>query len=347
MSRGRLNRWIVRQWRAPTVLGQGALRPASALFRALVALRRSAYRLGLRRAAHLPVPVVVVGNITVGGSGKTPLVMHLVEQLQAHGWHPGVVSRGYQSATSSPRRIGADADPVENGDEPVMVAQRCRCPVAVGAERPAAARLLLPDCDVIVSDDGLQHYALTRDLEIAVVDGDAGLGNGRMLPTGPLREPRGRLRSVDFVAVRDDDGVFDAAAYEAYAFRVAVGLTRRLVAPEVTRPLDAWGDSPVHAVAGIGVPERFFGQLEDLGLDVERHAFADHHAFRPADLAFGDQAPILMTEKDAIKCRAFADERAWFVSAAVIDDDGLAQTVIRRLGARGPATEEDNGPAAA
>ncbi len=331
MSRGRLNRWIVRQWRTPTAWGQTVLRPASGLFRALAGLRRAAYRSGLRRAARLPVPVIVVGNITVGGSGKTPLVMHLVEQLQARGWRPGVVSRGYGGADDAARRLGADADPAEHGDEPVMVALRCGCPVAVGADRAAAARLLLDTCDVIVADDGLQHYALARDLEIAVVDGDSGLGNGRLLPAGPLREPRARLRSVDFVAVRDDDGAFDTAAHGAYCFRVAAGETRRLIAPETARPLNAWGDSTLHAVAGIGVPERFFGQLEDLGLTIERHAFADHHAFRPADLAFGDEAPILMTEKDAIKCRAFADERMWFVSAAVIDEDGVAPAVIQRL----------------
>jgi len=178
---------------------------------------------------------------------------------------------------------------------------------------------------VIVADDGLQHYALARDLEIAVVDGDSGLGNGRMLPAGPLREPRGRLRRVDFVAVRDGDRP------GAFGFSVRPGAARSLAGNTADVELGQWRGRRVHAVAGIGVPERFFGQLEDAGLDVERHAFGDHHPFVAADLAFGDDAAVLMTEKDAVKCRPFADERMWFVPAEIIDRDDLAQAVVERL----------------
>lgn len=325
MTRGRLSHWLVSQWRHPSLAGTLVLRPLSWLFRFLVAARRTGFRLGLTRRSHLPVPVIVVGNITVGGSGKTPLVIHIVEYLAAHGWRPGVVSRGYGSASLAPRRVDAGSDPADAGDEPVLVALRTGRPVAVGVDRAAAARLLLDDCDVIVADDGLQHYALARDIEIAVVDGDTGLGNGRMLPAGPLREPRGRLGRVDFVAVRDGDRP------GAFGFSVRPGTARSLGGAAADADVAAWRGRRVHAVAGIGVPERFFGQLEDAGLDVERHAFGDHHPFVRTDLAFGDDDAVLMTEKDAVKCKSFADERMWFVPAEIIDRDDLAQAVVARL----------------
>lgn len=332
----RLNRWIVRQWRKPSLFGTLLLVPVSWLFRVLVAVRRLSYRRGWQESTRLSVPVIVVGNLTVGGSGKTPLVMHLVERLHAMGWRPGVASRGYGGADHRPRRIDPAPYPDDCGDEPALVALRCRCPVAVGGDRVAAARLLTTDCDIVIADDGLQHYALQRDIEIAVIDGDSGLGNGRPLPAGPLREPAYRLRAVDFVAIRDGDGSgrvhgLNAALPEAHRFRVVAGASRQLVEPESTRPLADWAGMRVHAVAGIGVPERFFGQLDDLGIDLERHAFGDHYRFTPADLAFGDDAPILMTEKDAIKCRSFADERVWIVPADVDDTTGLVQAVSARL----------------
>jgi len=319
----RVSHWLVRQWRAPTPGAQLLLRPLSWLFRIAVAVRRQAYRLGLLRVRTLPVPVVVVGNITVGGSGKTPLVLHLVAALNAAGWKPGVVSRGHGSGESRPRRVGRDADAAAAGDEPALIAGRGLCPVTVGSDRPAAARLLLDDCDVIVADDGLQHLALGRDLEIAVIDGDLSAHNGRMLPAGPLREPVGRLARVDYVATRGGDG--------RWRFDVRPGAPRRLNGAAGSRDLAAWAGKRVHAVAGIGVPERFFGQLEDAGLEIERHAFADHHPFTPEDLAFADDRPILMTEKDAVKCRAFASGRMWMVPAEVIDHDDLAGAVVARL----------------
>lgn len=325
MSRGRLARWTVRQWRTPSLAGRLLLAPPAVVFRALAGLRRGAYRAGLLRGRRLPVAVIVVGNITVGGGGKTPLVVHLVEALRAAGFRPGVVSRGYGGAGSAPRRVDGDSDPAVAGDEPVLIARRCGCPVAVGAERAAAAALLLGACDVLVADDGLQHYRLARDIEIAVVDGDYGLGNGRPLPAGPLREPAARLRSVDFVAVRD--GERDGA----WRYRVVPGAARRVDGAPGQQPLSAWQGQRVHAVAGIGVPERFFGQLEDAGLDVERHGFDDHHRFSAADLAFGDAAPILMTEKDAVKCRRIAQAHMWLVPAEVEDRDDLAGALLRRL----------------
>lgn len=321
----RLALWLVRQWRAPTLAGQLLLLPLSWLFRLLVALRRAAYRLGLLRSVRLPVPVIVVGNPAVGGSGKTPLVLHLVSALHAAGRRPGVVSRGHGGREGAPRRIGPDADPDEHGDEPVLIARRSGCPVATGRERPAAARLLLEDCDVVVADDGLQHYALARDIEIAVVDAGIAAGNARLLPAGPLREPLSRLREVDFVAVRGDGDM------QGWRFEVRPGAPRRLRDDTGTDGLEQWRGASVHAVAGIGVPERFFGQLERGGLVLERHPFPDHHPFTAADLEFGDDLPVLMTEKDAVKCRAFATDRMWYLPAEVVDHDGLAAAVLERL----------------
>jgi len=321
----RFTRWVVSQWHRPTWRGTLLLLPLSLVFRGLVWLRRLAFRLGLLRVHRLSAPVIVVGNLTVGGSGKTPLVIHLVEALRRQGFRPGVVSRGYGRGERAVQRLETPLEPAAYGDEPVLVALRCGCPVAVGADRVAAARLLLTDCDVIVADDGLQHYRLAREIEIAVIDGEHALGNGRMLPAGPLREPAARLRDVNFVAVRD--GEWPGAC----RYRVAAGEVRRLDADAQTQPLAAWSGRRVHAVAGIGVPERFFGQLEDCGVEVKRHPFPDHHAFTASDLVFGDDAPVLMTEKDAIKCRAFADARMWYVPAVVEDRDGIAQQVLQRL----------------
>lgn len=319
----RASYWLVRQWRDPTLGGQFLLQPLSWAFRLLVASRRLAYRCGLLRTRKLTVPVIVVGNLTVGGSGKTPLVLHLVAALQAAGWKAGVVSRGHGSHDRGPRRFEGRADALAAGDEPALIADRGLCPVAVGRDRPAAAALLESDCDIIVSDDGLQHLALGRDVEIAVVDGDLRSHNGRMLPAGPLREPLGRLRSVDFVATRGGDR-------GRWHFDIRAGVPRRLHDERAGDPAD-WSGRAVHAVAGIGVPERFFGQLEEAGIEVERHAFPDHHPFRPDDLAFDDDRPILMTEKDAVKCRAFATDRMFVVPAEVIDHDDLAGAVVARL----------------
>lgn len=331
----RVGRWVVTQWHQPTFAGQCLLQPLAWLFAVVSGLRRSAYRCGLRRSERLSVPVIVVGNLTVGGSGKTPLVAAIVARLQAAGWSPGAVSRGYGGQIRSPARLPAAADPAQFGDEPVWLAAHTGRPVAVGARRPEAARLLLPDCDVIVADDGLQHYRLARDLEIAVIDGDAGLGNGRLLPAGPLREPPRRLRSVDYVAVRD--GEYPGAWRYRVSCEHAVRLTDGKQAGLAT-----WRGQPVHAVAAIGVPERFFGQLEDLGLTIERHGFADHHAFEAGDFRFDDPWPVLMTEKDAVKCRAFADSRMWAVTAGVDDIDGIGISICERLNAmgrtRGPST---------
>ncbi|MFW5969544.1 MAG: tetraacyldisaccharide 4'-kinase [Halofilum sp. (in: g-proteobacteria)] len=321
------SRWLVRRWRTPTLSSRVLLWPAAALFRFLAALRRLAYRRGWLHVHRLPVPVIVVGNLTVGGSGKTPLVIHLVRALQAAGWSPGVVSRGYGRAGGDVRRVDSGTGPEIVGDEPALIHWICGCPVAVGIDRPAAARALVGDCDVIVADDGLQHYALGRDFEIAVVDGHEGLGNGRPLPAGPLREPARRLDSVDFVVVRDGERA-GAWPIDIHADRV-----HRVDGRGAGEPLEAWRDTHVHAVAGIGVPERFFSQLERAGLVIERHAFADHHAYGPDDFGFGDERPVLMTQKDAVKCRLFSDSRLHYVAMRIDDRNRLAAAVVERLAA--------------
>lgn len=331
----RLSRYVVGQWHRPTLIGQCLLRPLAGLFALAAASRRGLYAAGLRRQRRLAVPILVVGNLTVGGSGKTPLVEHLVAALVAAGWSPGIVSRGYRGVRSEARRVPPAADPADYGDEPVLLAAHTGRPVAVGVDRAAAAALLREDCDVIVADDGLQHYALARDVEIAVVDGGAGLGNRRLLPAGPLREPAWRLQTVDYVAVRDGDWP------GAWRYRVVTGAARRLSDGRRAEIAD-WAGQRVHAVAGIGVPGRFFGQLERAGIDVIPHAFADHHRFTGSDFAFDDGRAILMTDKDAVKCKGFADERMWAIEARVSDADGLGAAVCRHLAAwrrdRGPST---------
>jgi tetraacyldisaccharide 4'-kinase len=305
------------------------LLPFAALFAALAALRRAAYRVGLLRQERLAVPVVVVGNITVGGSGKTPLVIWLVECLRAAGFNPGVVSRGYGGdAARWPQWVTPDSDPRAVGDEPVLIARRTGCPVAVAPSRVEAAKFLLQRavCDVVICDDGLQHYALARDIEIAVVDGARRFGNGWLLPAGPLREAPARLRTVDFIVANGGSyqGAFDMA--------LRVSAVRRIADPDVRRELDDFRGQPVHAVAGIGNPGRFFAQLRAAGVRTVEHPFPDHHVFRADDLEFGDAYPVLMTEKDAVKCRTLTGGEFWYVTVDAHVDARLGESLALRLG---------------
>lgn len=312
------------------------LLPVSWFFGAVAALRRALYRRGLLRAEKLPVPVIVVGNVAVGGSGKTPVVEWLVAALRNAGYRPGIVSRGYRGEVRGPALVPQDADPAMYGDEPVLLSRIARCPVAVGADRPAAARLLLaahPSCDVIVSDDGLQHYRLARDLELAVVD-ERTLGNCRLLPAGPLREHVSRLRSVDVVIAH---GEISAPLHGAlgdtprFPLRLEGELFRALGNEDQTRGADAFMGSPVHAIAGIGRPERFFSQLRAMGLDVVPHPFPDHHRFCASDLDFAPGAPKILTSKDAVKCRAFAPADTWEFPVRAVIPAGAAEHILEKL----------------
>jgi len=304
------------------------LTPFAWLFRALAALRRGAYRSGLLSVHHLPVPVVVVGNISVGGTGKTPLVAWLVEQLREAGFRPAIVSRGYGGrARHWPQQVRPDGDPQAVGDEPVLLARRCRCPVAVGPDRVAAAQALLEhtDCDLIVSDDGLQHYALGRDVEIAVIDANRRFGNGRCLPAGPLREPPSRLTSVDLV-VSNGPGLRGELP-----MRLVGDTLHAVLEPARRRPLEELRGLRVHALAGIGDPPRFFALLRRSGIQLLEHPFPDHHAFRPEELRFDDGLPVLMTEKDAVKCAPFAAPNHWYLPVEAQPDPNLLPRLLRLL----------------
>lgn len=285
------------------------LRPMECLFRLLAALRRDLYRCGMLSAYRSPVPVVVVGNITVGGTGKTPVVVALVEALQARGIIVGVVSRGYGAANhAGSYRVNEHSTAQDCGDEALLIHRRTGCPCVVGPSRAQAVRTLLAASPVqlILSDDGLQHYALARDMEIAVLDAARGTGNGFCLPAGPLREPLSRLWRVDRVLYRGSQDPDAGVWYRAIALvNVATGEQR---APAPARP-----DESVHAVAGIGQPEQFFATLERLGFQVRPRAFDDHHDYSAADFSALAGKSIIMTEKDAVKCRNLAGDNAWYL----------------------------------
>ena len=323
---------LVRDWYTPRLTPlTAALAPAAPLFRAVTAARRGLYRAGVFRSERLPVPVVVIGNITVGGSGKTPLVIALVEALGARGWHPGIVSRGYGSKNRVPRAVGADAVADSVGDESLLLA-RTGCPVWVGVDRPGAARALLaahPECDVIVADDGLQHYTLVRDVEIAVVDASRGLGNGLPLPAGPLREPRSRLGEADAVVLLGGNPT--GAFGREFAMTFVGDRFVRVGANQASADAQAFRRAGVHALAGIGNPQRFFDHLQSLGIAASCHALPDHHRFTRQDLELPGATAILMTEKDAVKCTAFADDRCWALPIEAVVDPKLFALVEEKL----------------
>ncbi len=323
-----------------------ALLPLAALFCLLARLRRLAYRRGWLPVERLAVPVVVVGNVTVGGSGKTPLVAALVAALRRRGRRPGIVARGYGARVGDrPRRVSPEDDPATVGDEPLLLARRTSCPVVVHPDRVWAARVLVEEagCDRVVADDGLQHYRLGRDVEIAVVDGRRGLGNGWCLPAGPLREPPSRLGTVDAV-VTNGGG-------RGWSMELEPGAAVNLASGE-RRPLSAWAGQAVEAVAGIGDPARFFATLEAAGIRPHRHAFPDHHGYRPGELDFPGDRPLLMTEKDAVKCRPFAGADWWFVPVEARVAPALIEDIVQRLeahdgqeAARDPGVSRDQGAA--
>ncbi len=328
---------------APSLL---LLRPLGWVYGAAVLARRTAYARGWLQIARVGKPVVVVGNLTVGGTGKTPLTIWLARKLKDRGLAVGVVSRGYGRSGAardgaSPRIVHADSRWQDVGDEPLLIQSQTGCLTAVAEDRVAAAlRLAAAPVDVILSDDGLQHLRLARDCEIALVDGARGFGNRRLLPAGPLREPPSRLRQVDLIVVNGNaehpslaDAPLDSEG-PVFRMNLVLGPARSLQTPE-SAPLERFRSGPVHAVAGIGNPARFFGDLKARGLDVIEHAFPDHHPFAPEELAFRDDWPILMTEKDAVRCAAFASSRMWLVPVAPHFDDaeGLLDRVCRRIDA--------------
>ncbi len=319
------------------------LAPLSTLFGTTAAVRR---KRSLASADRLPVPVVVVGNLTVGGSGKTPLVIALVEALRAEGYVPGVISRGYGgSATRVSTFIaGVDAKEAdaanEFGDEAVLIAVRTGAPVFVGRRRPDVARALLaahPDVDVLIADDGLQHYALVRNFEIAVFDA-RGAGNGKLLPAGPLREPLSRLADVDAVVLNGPDtpmpklpdGVRLLA--EPYRMELVAGDAYRVNDPSMKRSLESFRGRRLTAAAGIGHPQRFFAMLRGIGLSFHRMPLDDHHRYRTNPFERRNSEAVLMTEKDAVKCARFDEARMWAVPVTARIDPRLVAAILANVG---------------
>ena len=291
--------------------------PFSLVFASLASLRRGLYKAGVLKSQRVGRPIIVVGNITVGGTGKTPFVIWLTQQLRERGLRPAVITRGYGGrAAQWPQVVTERSDSLEVGDEAVLLAQRTQVIVVAGPDRVAdAQRAIELGADVIVCDDGLQHYRLQRDAEIVLFDAARGAGNGLYLPAGPLRESLHRLGSVSLVILhrRGSTQTSRAVQFSDVAqVSSELGAAQSLVTAE-QRSLASFAGQSVHAIAGIGNPDAFFASLREAGLHVDGKALPDHAPFTASDLTFNDTLPVLMTEKDAVKCRTFADSRCWFV----------------------------------
>jgi tetraacyldisaccharide 4'-kinase len=322
-----MKKWLSESWYKPHAI-RWLLSPLSGLYRLVSFVRKQCYFLGLLKQHRVPVPVIIVGNISVGGTGKTPFVIYLIQRLQQQGFKPGVISRGYGGHSDNyPITVSNNSDPAIVGDEPVIIARQTNCPVVVSPTRVSAASFLLEhnDCDLIVSDDGLQHYALARDIEIVLVDEQRQFGNQYCLPAGPLREPLSRLQDVDFIVY--NGGSNDTAFNMSLSASDAVNLSDF----NVTKSIADFQGQEVHAIAGIGNPKRFFNQLTQMGIYVIPHEFADHHVFVKQDLEFNDNKTILMTEKDAVKCQFFAKNEMWFIPVETTVSGNLDQLIIQQL----------------
>jgi tetraacyldisaccharide 4'-kinase len=318
-----LERWLLRRWYGGVAPGPG-LRLLSLVYAGLLRIDRALYRRGLRKVHRLRVPVIVVGNLVAGGSGKTPLTIALARELAARGWKPGIVSRGYGRRSLDPVRVQPNLPPELCGDEPLLIARQTGLPVFVDSDRVAAARRLVAEgCTLIIADDGLQHRRLGRDIEIEVLDGDRRHGNGRLMPAGPLREPASRR--VDLRVVNGG-----TAGEGEWPMRLMLGDALPLEGGPALA-LSDFGGGPVHAVAGIGNPARFFSALRGKGLQLHEHAFPDHHDYLAEDLRLVPPLPILMTEKDAVKCAEFGLARAYAVPARAELPAGFFAAVVERL----------------
>jgi len=343
---------LTKLWYRDTA-GPSLLQPLSWLYAIAIRVRATAYARRWLTTHYVDKPVVVVGNLTVGGTGKTPLVILLARHLTERGLRVGIVSRGHGSdAADAPRQVNETSNWQDVGDEPLLLYRGTQCVTLIGRDRVAAAQALVArGVDVIVSDDGLQHLRLARDCEIVVIDGTRGFGNGRMLPAGPLREPVSHVSDADVIVIngvaehsslRRVASSIEAGPIEARALQMTLlpGDAVRLDGREPPRSLEAFRGRSVHAVAGIGNPARFFRDLRARGLDVIEHAFPDHHPFAAHDLSFGDDLPVLMTEKDAVKCASFADPRLWSVPTTATFSEAQARElldhVMRKIESRLP-----------
>lgn len=334
-----MSKWLQRQWLTFT-LWHILLLPVSWVFFIIITIRKLLYKAGFLRSFRLDVPVIVVGNINVGGAGKTPLVIWLAEQLKLLGYQPGIVSRGYGSNLLGVASVTADSQPANVGDEPVLIATNTACPVFVGARRVEAGLALLkahPECNVIISDDGLQHYALQRDIELVVFDGMKGYGNGALLPAGPLREPVSRLNTVDFL-VRNGQStdatrqlVNQLTAPLPIEMCLKVGSFYNLNNRQLKTDAASIADKTITAIAGIGNPERFFRQLSAMGLHFNSQAYNDHYQYSAKDFESIETDIVLMTEKDAVKCRSFARPNFWVLPVVADIDTQLITSIFSKL----------------
>ncbi|HEU0153752.1 MAG TPA: tetraacyldisaccharide 4'-kinase [Arenimonas sp.] len=333
-----LERWLLRRWYGGVAPGPG-LKALAGCYRGLIALRAALYQRGLRRVHRLPVPVLVVGNLVAGGSGKTPLTIALARGLAERGWRPGIVSRGYGRRSQGPVQVALDMPASECGDEPLLIARQTGLPVFVDRDRVAAARrLVAAGCNLVIADDGLQHLRLGRDIEIEVVDGERRHGNGRLIPAGPLREPAGRRVDHRVINGGQPRGTRADHADTTPEWPMQLVLGNALpMAGGASRPLGAFGDGVLHAFAGIGHPARFFAALRAAGLAPIEHAFPDHHAFTADELAFTPPGPRLMTEKDAVKCAGLDLADAWAVPVRADLPDALFTALQTQLAAWSPA----------
>jgi tetraacyldisaccharide 4'-kinase len=312
--------------------------PLSLIYQAVIIIRGFFYRSGVFKVHHVGVPVVVVGNITVGGTGKSPLVCHLIESLRNKGFNPGIVSRGYGAKIGKyqVREVFAHSLATEVGDEPLMLKKKLACRVFVSPSRDLAAKALEKEgCDIIISDDGMQHYALHRDIEICVFDGQRKWGNGHLLPMGPLREPISRLQSIPYLVVNgaSNSGSYGQASLKQKAFSMSLQAESLIsMNNENTKVLQEFSGKTVHAVAAIGHPDRFFNTLSAAGINLEKHAFGDHHAYQKSDFMFDRDLPIIMTEKDAVKCELFDLKQSWYLPVTAKLNGDLAAQIIEDVG---------------
>jgi len=331
-------KWLHRVWYEGASSYQMLL-PLSGVYWLLISLRRCLYGISLLGRHRAVVPVIVVGNITAGGTGKTPVTIWLAQELRDRGFSPGIVSRGYGgSRSSTSMRVDAASDPGVVGDEPVLLAKRTGCPVVVDANRSRAAQMLVDDAvNVIIADDGLQHYRLERTYEICVIDGARGLGNRLLLPAGPLRETIDRLSQVDQVIVNgrisDMAGDLTAVEQNAIEFQLQANEVSRLNG-SLTRPIERFSGTTVHAVAAIGNPGRFFDMLRAHGIQVIEHALRDHAKLTRQDLSFGDDFDVLMTEKDAVKLKAVSSDKFWTVPVELQIDPLIAGPWLEQIESR-------------
>ena len=338
MSAGATYNWIHRVWYEDAPSGW-LLLPLSGIYWLILGVRKFLYECGVFKTYKADIPIIVVGNITAGGTGKTPTVLWLVEQLRARGFTPGIVSRGYGgSKANTSMRVEADTDASVAGDEPVLLARRAQCPVVVDPNRARAATMLVDDgADVVIADDGLQHYRLARDYEICVIDGARGLGNRRLLPAGPLREGAHRLDDVEQVLVngvlRGSEQEQTTAEQNAISFELVATEVCRLNG-SLARPIGRFAGTTVHAVAAIGNPRRFFDLLRAHDIQVIEHEFPDHAELNSGDLAFGDDFEVFMTEKDAVKLGRGAGDKFWYVPVELIMDPLEAAPLLEQIESR-------------